>query len=675
MKARSVFPAIALAAVAALTAAAQSTPRSGIDLTNLDTSVRPQDDMFRYVGGAWLAKTEIPADRSNYGSFAQLAEQAEADVQALIQEQAALPGRRSGTPPQQIGDLYASFMDDATVERLGAAPIEAHLKAIDAVKTTAELATVIGRLSMIGTSGAIGGYITGDKGDPTRTALYLVQGGTAMPDRDYYLKDDARFADARTKYVQYLERIFTLTNRPDTAAAARAEMAFETALARVQWTNVDERDAEKTYNRYTVAKVVSDMPGFDWMAWGREQGLTSVTEWIVEEPSFFRDFAALVPVTPLETLKSWIAAQLITSDAPLLSKPFVDAHFEFFGRTLSGQQEVRARWKRAVQFVNGSMGEAVGEVYVAKHFPPASKTRMQTLVANLVEAYRQSITELDWMTPNTKKEALTKLAKIRTKIGYPDRWRDYSRLTIAANDLVGNADRARRFENERQVAKLGKPVDRTEWLMTPQTVNAYFEPSANEIAFPAAILQPPFFNPAADDAVNYGGIGAVIGHEIGHAFDDQGSKYDGDGRLRDWWTPEDAAQFKQRTAKLVEQFNAYEVLPGLHVNGALTLGENIGDLGGLSIAYRAWKIALAGRPSPVIDGLTGDERYFMGWAQVWRAKARPQYLQQLTTSNPHAWSEFRANGPLSNCQGFYDTFKLKAGDKLYRAPGERVKIW
>jgi predicted metalloendopeptidase len=673
MKVRYVL--CAAIAIAGITAAAQTPLQSGVDLSGRDTSVRPQDDMFRYVNGGWLARTQIPADRSNYGSFAQLAEQAEADVQALIQEQAALPNRQPGDIAQQVGDLYASFMDEATIERLGASPIAAHLAEIDAVKTPAELAVVIGRHSMIGTSGAINGYITGDKGDPTRTALYLVQGGIAMPDRDYYLKDDARFVEARAKYQEYLERIFTLTDRPNPREAAQAVLAFETALARAQWTKVEERDAEKTYNRYAVSKVVQEMPGFDWMAWGREQGLTAVSEWIVEEPSFFKEFAALVPVTPIETLKAWVAAQLITGDAPLLSKPFVDAYFEFFSKTLSGAQEIRARWKRGVAFVNGSMGEAVGKLYVAKHFPPESKARMQTLVANLLEAYRQSITELDWMTPNTKKEALAKLAKIGTKIGYPDRWRDYSRLRIVPGDLIGNADRARRFENERQIAKLGKPVDRTEWLMTPQTVNAYFEPSINEIAFPAAILQPPFFNPAADDAVNYGGIGAVIGHEIGHSFDDQGSKYDGDGRLRDWWTAEDAARFKERTARLVAQFNAYEPLPGLHINGELTLGENIGDLGGLSIAYRAWKIALAGKPSPVIDGLTGEQRYFMGWAQVWRSKARDQYLQRQVLSDPHAWAEFRANGPLSNFQGFYDAYGLKPGDKLYRPPAERVKIW
>jgi putative endopeptidase len=383
----------------------------------------------------------------------------------------------------------------------------------------------------------------------------------------------------------------------------------------------------------------------------------------------------MVPRTPLDTWKAWLAAQLITRHAPLLSQPFQDAAFDFFGRTLSGQQEQRARWKRAIQFVNTSAGEALGQMYVERHFPEASRMRMQALISNLVEAYRQSITDLDWMTPHTKKEALAKLARFTSKIGYPDRWRDYSALTVVANDLVGNAERASRLEAEYQIAKIGRPVDRTEWLMTPQTVNAYYNPVKNEIVFPAAILQPPFFNVAADDAVNYGAIGAVIGHEIGHGFDDQGRRYDGDGRLRDWWSPSDEAQFSKRAAVLVEQFDRFSPLPGLTVNGELTLGENIGDLGGLSIAHRAWRLSLGGRPSPVIDGLTGDQRYFMGWAQVWRAKAHDDYLRRQVVADPHAWAEFRVNGPIGNIDAFHEAFNVQPGDRLYRAPNARVRIW
>jgi predicted metalloendopeptidase len=619
MKASSVFTAIALAGATAMAAGAQFASPSGIDMSAMDRSVRPQDDMFRYVNGGWLAKTAIPADRPYYGAFVQLAEQAEADAQALIQEEAAKPGRTPGSPAQQVGDLYASFMDEATISRRGGEPLEPLLAEVAAVRDTRELAAVIGRLSMVGLAGPVSGSIEPDKADPTRMALSLGQAGLALPDRVYYLKDDARFSDVREKYRQYLERVFALAGWTEPGDSAKAVLALETELARIQWTRVDSRDAEKTYNRYPVARLVQEMPGFDWTAWGHEQGMDAATEWIIEQPSYFKSFAAMVPATPLSTWKSWIAAQLITLNAPVLSQPFVNASFEFFGRTLQGQEEIRPRWRRAVQFVNTSMGEAVGQLYVAKHFPPASKARMEQLVANLLEAYRQSITSLDWMTPATRQAALAKLAKIHTKIGYPNKWRDYSSIRVAPDDLFGNAQRARRFFNEYEIAKLKKPVDRDEWWMTPQTVNAYYDPGMNEIVFPAAILQPPFFNADADDAVNYGGIGAVIGHEIGHAFDDQGSKYDGDGRLRNWWTPQDAAEFKARTARLVAQFNAYTVLPDLHINGALTLGENIGDLGGLSIAHRAWQIALGGRPSPVIDGMTGEQRYFIGWTQVWRA--------------------------------------------------------
>jgi predicted metalloendopeptidase len=496
-----------------------------------------------------------------------------------------------------------------------------------------------------------------------------------LPDRDYYLLDEARFVDIRTKYVAYLERVFTLTGRPNAAADARAVLALETALAKVQWTNVESRDAVKTYNKYPIAKLIQEMPGFDWRAWAVPQGIEKAPEWVIQQPSFFTSFAAMVPTTPLSTWKAWLAAQVITDLGAYLHAPIVDARFEMFGRTLTGQQAQRDRWKRGVQLVNGSVGEAVGQLYVERHFPPAARTRMQALIANLVEAYRQSITSLDWMTPATRKEALAKLAKFTSKIGYPDKWRDYSSLRIVPGDLVGNVERARRLESEYQIAKLYRPVDRNDWLMTPQTVNAYYNPLTNEIVFPAAILQPPFFDLAADDAVNYGAIGAVIGHEIGHGFDDQGRRYDGDGRLRDWWSPADEAEFKKRADLLVKQFSGYSPLPGISINGELTLGENIGDLGGLSIAYQAYRLALAGRTAPVLDGYTGDQRFFMGWAQAWRAKARDAYLQQQVLADPHAWAEFRANGPLGNISAFYSAFNVQQGDKLFRAPAERVRIW
>jgi predicted metalloendopeptidase len=669
----------AFVATAGLVALASVLPaqsmRSGIELASIDAAVRPQDDLFRHVNGTWLRTTTIPADRAVFGTFVNLADKAETDVRALVEGLAAQPGRRAGSTAQQVGDLYESFMDEAAVERAGARPLAAHLAEVDALGTTTDLAALLGRLSMTGLPGPVSGYIEPDAGDPTKNILYLGQGGTALPDRDYYLLDEARFVDIRTKYVAYLERVFTLTGRPNAAADARAVLALETALAKVQWTNVESRDAVKTYNKYPIAKLIQEMPGFDWRAWAVPQGIEKAPEWVIQQPSFFTSFAAMVPTTPLSTWKAWLAAQVITDLGAYLHAPIVDARFEMFGRTLTGQQAQRDRWKRGVQLVNGSVGEAVGQLYVERHFPPAARTRMQALIANLVEAYRQSITSLDWMTPATRKEALAKLAKFTSKIGYPDKWRDYSSLRIVPGDLVGNVERARRLESEYQIAKLYRPVDRNDWLMTPQTVNAYYNPLTNEIVFPAAILQPPFFDLAADDAVNYGAIGAVIGHEIGHGFDDQGRRYDGDGRLRDWWSPADEAEFKKRADLLVKQFSGYSPLPGISINGELTLGENIGDLGGLSIAYQAYRLALAGRTAPVLDGYTGDQRFFMGWAQAWRAKARDAYLQQQVLADPHAWAEFRANGPLGNISAFYSAFNVQQGDKLFRAPAERVRIW
>jgi predicted metalloendopeptidase len=674
MTRRTLFTVAAIVAIT-VTAAAQGGGQSGFDRANFDTAVRPQDDMFRYVNGGWLARTEIPADRPTFGTFVQLADKTETDLRALVETLAAQTTGQRSTTAQQVGDLYRSFMDEAAIDRAGVAPIAARLAEIDRVSNTTELASLLGRMSMYGIPGPVGGFVEGDVGDPTRNTLYLSQGGTALPDRDYYLLEDPRFVEARTKYAEYLERIFTLAGRPNAAADATTVLALETALAKIQWTNVESRDAVKTYNPFPVATVAEKMPGFDWMAWAAPQGIDKTREWVIQQPSFFTSFAAMVPTTPLTSWKAWLAAQVITDAAPLLNAPIADAAFDFFGRTLTGQQAQRERWKRGVQLINGSVGEALGQLYVEKHFPPAARARMQTLIDNLIEAYRQSITGLEWMTPATRKEALAKLAKFTSKIGYPERWRDYSRLRIVAGDLIGNVERARILESEYQIGKLNRPVDRFDWLMTPQTVNAYYNPAKNEIVFPAAILQPPFFDLQADDAVNYGAIGGVIGHEIGHGFDDQGSRYDGDGRLRNWWTPADETEFRNRTQALVRQFSAYSPLPGLNINGELTLGENIGDLGGVSIAHRAWTISRNGKPAPEIDGLTGEQRFFMGWVQAWRAKARDQYLQRQVTADPHAWAEFRANGPLSNIDAFYAAFNVQPGDRMYKAPADRVKIW
>jgi predicted metalloendopeptidase len=652
-----------------------ATPRSGVDRRNMDLSARPQDDFFRYVNGSWLARTEIPADHTSIGSFGDLRDASDANVRTLIEEAARRPNRAPGSIDQQIGDLYTSFMNDARADQLGAAPIKAELDRIDAIKTPADLASCIGALAAMGVGG-MDLSVAPDPKQPTVTMLAMGQSNiTLMPDRDYYLKDDPKLAETRTKYQAYLEKVFSLVDRANPAADAKAVLALETGVARVQWPVAELRDAVKNYNPYTLARLRTEMPGFDWAGWASAQGLSNVTEINVHQPSFFKGYATLVEATPLAAWKAWLVAVLLSKEGPYLGKPFVDAHFDFFDRTLRGQQALRSRAERGVQLVNTSLGEAVGSVYVRRYFPAEAKTRMQRMVANLLEAYRQAIGSVDWMTPETRQRALDKLSKFMPQIGYPDTWRSYDSLQIAPDDLAGNVIRIGKFQRAYNRAKLGRPVDRAEWEMTPQTVNAYYSPPYNKIVFPAAILQPPFFQFDADDAVNYGAIGAVIGHEIGHGFDDQGRQFDGTGALHDWWVPADDREFRKRAQQLVEQFNAFTPLPGLHVNGQLTLGENIGDLAGLGIAYRAYKVSLAGKASPVIDGFTGEQRLFIGFAQIWRTKMRDEAMRVQVLSNPHSPGEYRANGPVSNVDAFYDAFGVKAGDKMFRPPAERVRIW
>lgn len=676
MNVRATATALVIAVLVAggLIVAQQPPLRSGLDLAGFDKSVRPQDDLFRHVNGGWLAKTKIPPDQPWHSTLHEIADRVEADLHGLIKELAGDPNKKPGSTAQQVGDFYAAYMDEKRVNALGAAPLKPRLAEIDAISDTRQFAEVAGRLAVVGVRGPAGSLINEDAGDPTKVALYLNQGGTSLA-RQYYVNDGARFADIRTKYVEYLTQVFVLAGRPNAAESAKAVLDLETALAKLQWTPVQSRDAVKTYNKYPVGKVIDEMPGFDWSAWAKPQGFDKATEWIIGQPSFFKGFAELVPKTPLSTWKAWLAARLITTRGMFLSEPFLRTRFAFFNTTLTGQPEPRSRWRRGVQLVNGSMSEALGQLYVARQFSAASMVRMETMIANLFEAYRQSITNLEWMTPATRQEALAKLAKLSPKVGYPSKWRDHSALEVNADDLIGNIERANMIEHEYQVGKLGKPVDRDEWRMAVQSVNASYSAVRNEIVFPAALLQPPLFDLTADDAVNYGAIGAVIGHEIGHAFDDQGRRYDGDGRLRDWWKSEDEAEFRKRTRLLVEQFNAFSPVPGVNVNGELTLGENIGDLGGLAIAFKAYKISLAGKTAPVIDGLTGDQRFFMGFAQAYRAKAREEYLRQQALTVEHAWSEFRANGPLGNIPEFYTAFGVKAGDKLFVAPEKRVRIW
>jgi putative endopeptidase len=669
--------ALAIAALGGSLAAQQAARVSGIDKQYMDPAVRPQDDFFRYMNGKWLATFEIPADQAGYGSFQQLADDVQTQLKALI-ETAAAARNAPGSDAQKVGDFYASFMDEARVDSLGATPIAGELAAVRAVATKADLLRLMARLAREGVPGAFGAFVRQDDKQSDRYIVNLSQGGLGLPDESYYREDT--FKALRDKYVAHVERMLTLARVPDPAGGARNVMALETRLASHHWTRVQSRDRDKAYNKMDLAGLAALTPGLDWATYFATAGATGVSEVVVRQPSYFTALAGALDSVPLAQWQSWMAWNVIRRYADVLSKDFVDADFDFSGRTLQGTEEIRPRWKRAVQQLSGGLGGgglgfAVGHMYVERYFPPEAKARMQTLVANLIAAYRQSIMALDWMSPETKQRALVKLGKFTPKIGYPDTWRDYSKLAIRRDDLVGNVRRMAEFGYDWQLSRLGKPVDRSEWGMTPQTVNAYYNASMNEVVFPAAILQPPFFNMAADDAVNYGGIGAVIGHEIGHGFDDQGSKYDGDGNLTSWWTPQDRAEFEKRTAMLIEQYNQFEPLPGQHVNGALTIGENIGDLGGLSIAYKAYHIALGGKDAPVIDGLTGDQRLFLGWAQVWRGKMRDQALLNQLKTNPHSPAEFRANGTVRNVPAFYTAFDVKPGDKMYLPPAQRVKIW
>jgi predicted metalloendopeptidase len=665
--------ATAAAFVSARTPAARPLA-SGIELSALDKSVRPQDDFFRYVNGAWLDRTPIPADRSSYGSFEALYDKTEADLRAIVEE-AGKAGGAPGSDARKIGDFYASFMDEPRVESLGLKPLAAELAAIDAVKTKSDLARTFARMLKLGCDAPIAAFTEGDFKDPRTVALFVYQSGLGLPDRDYYTKDDPKLAEYRTKYVTFLAAMHRLGGLPMPDAAAADIMAIETHLAKNQWTNVETRDMGKMYNKVAAADLATEFPGFDWTAWREELKIASLPALIVGQPSYIKAFAAAVNDWPVERWKPYLKSSLIRGYAPYLSKAFVDARFEFYSKTLSGTPEQRPRWKRAISAIDGNLGEMLGKLYVARHFSPQAKARMEQLVANLRRAYKDGIDQLDWMSPETRKRAQEKLAAFTPKIGYPSKWRDYSNVQIVRDDLVGNMMRAQAAEFEFQIAKAGRPVDPEEWGMTPQTINAYYNPVRNEVVFPAAILQPPFFNMAADDAVNYGGIGAVIGHEMGHGFDDQGRRFDGTGTMRDWWTEADAKAYQQRTARLVAQYSAYEVLPGLKVNGELTLGENIGDLTGLTISYRAYHMALAGKPAPVLDGFTGDQRFFMGWAQVWRSKERDDALRQQVLTNEHSPAKCRANGPLGDVPGFYTAFDVHAGDKLFIPPDQRVKIW
>jgi len=647
---------------------------SGINQDELDPEVRPQDDLFRHVNGQWIARSEIPADKARWGSFMMLAEDAEKAVREIIIEAQTAP---EGSLERKFGDLYTSFLDEERIEARGAAPLRTDLEAVDAVTTISELLATLGRLERGGVAGAFHLYVDNDPGNPERYLVFIAQGGIGLPDESYYREE--KFAEIRTKYQEFLERMFTLAGFADAAARAGRVFALETELASHHWDKVATRDSEKTYNLRTWDQLSALAAGADVDLWlhGLDGPAGALDEVVVREPSYIVGLAEALTEDRLESWQDWLRWQVIRSSAAYLSGDFVEANFDFYGRTLSGTPQLRDRWKRGVSLVEGALGEAVGRIYVERHFKPSAKESMDVLVANLVQAYENSISTLDWMTEETRARALEKLRKFTPKIGYPVKWRDYSTLAITADDLISNVKAAGEFEFQRELGKIGKPLDRDEWFMTPQTINAYYNPGFNEIVFPAAILQFPFFDEERDPAANYGAIGAVIGHEIGHGFDDQGSKYDGDGRLTDWWTADDKAAFELRTTALIAQFEGLtpQAIPGHTVNGALTIGENIGDLGGLSIAWKAYLLSLNGSASPVIDGLTGQMRFFLSWAQAWQMKLRDAEAIRLLAIDPHSPNEFRCNQIVSNIPAFYEAFDVSEADALWLAPEKRVTIW
>jgi putative endopeptidase len=654
---------------------------SGIATDDLDPTIRPQDDLFRHVNGSWISRTEIPSDKARWGSFMELAEQSEAAVRAIVEAAQSAP---EGTEERKFGDLYTSFLDEERVDALGTKPIEAQLAIASDVDSIPAFLQTLGRLERHGVGGFYQLFVDNDPGDPERYLVFAEQAGISLPDESYFREE--RFAPVREAFAAHIQRMFELAGFEDAPERAQRVYDLEVEIAAQHWDNVRSRDSEKTYNLYSWADAAKLFAGggdsggaasLDSWAEGLGAPEGALAEVVLRQPSFTSGIAALLTDDRLESWKDWLAWQIIHGSAPYLSGDFVDANFDFYGRTLTGTPEMRARWKRGISLVEGAMGEAVGRIYVEKHFPPTAKQAMDALVANLIEAYRQSIQKLEWMGEDTRDRALDKLDKFTPKIGYPVTWRDYSSLVIDPTDLIGNVRAGALFEFNRELGKIGKPLDRDEWFMTPQTINAYYNPGFNEIVFPAAILQYPFFDESRDDAANYGAIGAVIGHEIGHGFDDQGSKFDGDGKLEDWWTAADRAAFEKRTGSLIAQYDALAPaqVPDHHVNGALTIGENIGDLGGLGIAWKAYLLSLGGEQPPVVDGLTGAERFFLSWAQAWQQKSRDEEVIRLLAIDPHSPNEFRCNQIVRNIDAFYDAFGVTDSDALWLAPEDRVTIW
>jgi len=651
--------------------------RSGLDLTHINPAIRPQDDLFRFMNGKWLTESKIPEDRASDGAFYQLYEQAEKQVKQIIIDQAKSAGE-IGSTSQKIGDLYNSFMDEEKIEQLGISPIAKDLAAAQSFKNKDEFLQLLGELERDGLSGLFYSYVSTDNKDASKNIVYLGQSGLSLPDEAYYREDE--YKEIRESFVAHIKNMFELAGLANAQSCAIAVLELETAIAACHWDQVKDRDADLTYNKKSFTQLSDLSPAFNWPLWMKSSATPEhvLTHVVVRQPSYFEELSKLLGDFEVIKWRSWLTWHILSGASPYLNSALVNENFNFYGTTLSGIPKLKERWKRATGLVEAALGEAVGQIYVDRHFGKAAKERMVDLVKNLIQAYRVDIGALDWMSGETKQKAFLKLDKFTPKIGYPDKWRDYSNLSISPGDLIGNLSAIAKYSQDYEYSKIGKPVDKSEWYMTPQTVNAYYNPGMNEIVFPAAILQPPFFDVLADDdAANYGGIGAVIGHEIGHGFDDQGSKYDGDGNLVNWWNDKDRAEFEKRTSKLIKQYDQLspENAPDIKVNGALTIGENIGDLGGLTIAYKAYEISLNAKVPPVLDGYSGMQRFFMGWAQSWRGKYRPEEVRRRVATDPHSPDEFRCNQIVSNLTEFYDAFAVKQSDKHFMPEGQRVRIW
>ncbi len=646
---------------------------SGILTEYMDTTVEPGDNFTQYVNGTWLKNTPIPDDKASYGVAYMVYEESEENVKKIIEESAA-GDFAEGSDEQKVGDLYQSYMDLEKRNEVGAAPLKAEFDKIDAIDSYDDLAVYFAYANKYNFNVPLGLFIYQDFKDPTIYTIYTWQAGLGLPDREYYLKEDDRSKEIRAKYIEHMAKMFSLAGVDNGETSAKSVMGLETKLAEKHMEKEKTRDLVSLYNMFPVDTLSNIMPSFNWTAFLGEAGMEKQEKLGVLMLDYTKALDKIITGTDLDTWKTYLKWGVIDANASRLNEAMDQQNWDFYSKELNGTKEQRPLWRRGVSVVNGTMGEVVGKVYVKKHFPPAAKERMEALVQNLLKAYEASINDLDWMSEDTKKEALDKLSKFTPKIGYPDKWKSYE-FEIKADDLFGNTMRSRLYEYNRELAKLGQPIDRDEWGMTPQTVNAYYNPTLNEIVFPAAILQPPFFDLNADDAVNYGAIGAVIGHEIGHGFDDTGSTFDGDGAMRNWWTDTDKEEFKKRTGALVEQYNSYEVLPDLNINGEFTLGENIGDLGGLSIALKAYKMSLEGAEGPVMDGFTGEQRVFLGYAQAWRSKTRDEAIRVQINTDPHSPADYRVNGIVRNVPEFYTAFNIQEGDSLYLAPEKRVKIW